>query len=179
MESIKPMTHDRASSERMRCMEVWGGNRGVDRNFETAGLKVWVYCRPYGEAVSGGDVYYLSSCASGRITRMLLADVSGHGELVSQVAVALRELMRRNVNYVRQTRFVQAMNQEFAEFAEEGGFATALVSTFFSPTQTYALCNAGHPPSSGFSRGHVRMVGAEKRERRPTCREGHPAWNCQ
>jgi hypothetical protein len=31
-------------------------------------------------------VYYLSSCASGRITRILLADVSGHGELVAGTA---------------------------------------------------------------------------------------------
>ena len=86
---------------RMQCMEVWGGNQSVERSVETAGLKIWVYSRPYGKAHSGGDVHYLSSCASGRITRMLLADVSGHGESVSQIAVALRDLMRQNVNYIR------------------------------------------------------------------------------
>ena len=123
------MNHNDA--ERMECMEVWGGNQCVDRSFQTPGLKVWVYSRPFGQAVGGGDVYYLSSCASGRITRMLLADVSGHGEMVSQMAVALRDLMRPNVNYIRQTRFVQAMNQQFSEFSEQGGFATALASTFF------------------------------------------------
>ena len=44
------------------------------------------------------------------------------------------------------------MNQQFAEFGEEGGFATALVSTFFAPTQTFALCNAGHPAPLLFRR---------------------------
>ena len=99
--------------ERMQCMEVWGGNEAVERSVQTAGLDIWVYNRPYGQAAGGGDVYYLSSCASGRITRILLADVSGHGEVVSQTAVGLRDLMRRNVNFVKQTRFVRAMNRQF------------------------------------------------------------------
>jgi len=131
--------------ERMKCMEVWGGNQAIQRNFLTPGLKIWVYSRPFGQSLGGGDVYYLSSCASGRITRMLLADVSGHGELVSQTAIGLRDLMRRNVNYIKQTRFVRAMDQQFNDLSDQGGFATALVSTFFSPTMTFSLCNAGHP----------------------------------
>lgn len=77
---------DQAEPNRMQCMEVWGGNQAVERSFQTPGLKIWVYSRPYGQAVGGGDVYYISSCASGRITRMLLADVSGHGELVAKIA---------------------------------------------------------------------------------------------
>ena len=84
----------------MECMEVWGGNHAIDRGFQTAGLTIWIYSRPFGQAEGGGDVYYLSSCASGRITRMLLADVSGHGQSVAQFAAQLRDLMRRNVAQV-------------------------------------------------------------------------------
>jgi sigma-B regulation protein RsbU (phosphoserine phosphatase) len=139
--------------ERMECMEVWGGNQAIQRKFLTPGLKIWVNSQPFGQAVGGGDVYYLSSCASGRITRMLLADVSGHGELVSKTAVGLRDLMRRNVNYIKQTRFVGAMNRQFTDLGEQGGFATALVSTFFATTKTYSLCNAGHPTPIIFRSG--------------------------
>ena len=57
------------------------------------GLSVWVYSRPHGSSLGGGDVYYLSLCASGRISRVLLADVSGHGELVSGLGVGLRDVM--------------------------------------------------------------------------------------
>jgi len=135
---------NRAPLERMQCMEVWGGNHCVERSFQTAGLDIWVWSRPYGQAVGGGDIHYLSSCASGRITRMLLADVSGHGEVVSQLAIGLRDLMRRNINYVKQARFVRTMNKQFTEYAEKGCFATALVSTFFAPTKTFTLCSAGH-----------------------------------
>jgi phosphoserine phosphatase RsbU/P len=132
-------------SGRMKCMEVWGGNRAVQRSIETPGLCTWVYSKPYGECKSGGDVYYLSSCASGRITRLLLADVSGHGDVISDVAIGLRDLMRLNVNYIKQTRLVSAMNEQFSTLTSNGDFATAVVSTFFAPTRTLTLCNAGHP----------------------------------
>ncbi len=132
--------------DRMRCMEVWGGNRAVQHSFEAAGLRIWAFSQPFENAKGGGDVYYLSSCASGRITRMLLADVSGHGEQVSNVAKGLRDLMRRNINVIKQTRFVSAMNRQFAAVNQGSNFATALVTTFFAPTKTLSVCNAGHPP---------------------------------
>lgn len=136
---------DSCKHERMQCMEVWGGNVRVEKHFHMTGLDVWVSCRPHGDAVAGGDVYYLSSCASGRITRILLADVSGHGEHVSDVALGLRDLMRQNVNKVSHRRFVEAMNQQFSASNGSGSFATAVVNSFFAPTQSLSLCNAGHP----------------------------------
>ena len=133
------------STERMQCMEVWGGNCEVNKAFEMPGLQTWVYSRPHGDSNVGGDVYYLSSCASGRISRMLLADVSGHGPEVSDLAKGLRDLMRKNVNVIRQTRFVEGMNRQFARLSEQGSFATALVATFFQPARRLSICNAGHP----------------------------------
>lgn len=126
-------------------MEVWGGNQPVDSGVVMAGLDAWVYSKPYAGAQAGGDVHYVSSCATGRITRLLVADVSGHGEAVAKTALALRGLMRRFVNYIDQTRFVRDMNGEFTTLSENGLFATAVVSTFFAPTGELSLCNAGHP----------------------------------
>ncbi len=136
----------RPTVQRMQCMEVWGGNREANKSFEMAGLRAWLYSRPCGGSDRGGDVYFISSCASGRITRLLLADVSGHGPLVSEIAITLRDLMREHVNYVKQTRLVSRMNREFAKLTRHGVFATAIVSTYFAPTRSLALCNAGHPP---------------------------------
>lgn len=135
----------------MTCMEVWGGNQAVDTSVELSGLDAWVYSRPYAGADAGGDVHYVSSCATGRITRLLVADVSGHGMDVSRIADQLRTLMRRYVNYIDQGRFVRAMNRQFAALAEAGRFATAVVTTFFAPTGLLSLCNAGHPPPMLFS----------------------------
>ncbi len=132
--------------EHMHCLEVWGGNTAVNKWFEMPGLTAWVYSRPHADSAGGGDVYYLSSCASGRITRILLADVSGHGERVSQVAVHLRELLRDHVNLIRQSGFVQAVNRKFSDTQPFGRFATAVIGTYFAPKRSYEFCNAGHPP---------------------------------
>jgi hypothetical protein len=134
------------SVERMQCMEVWGGNQQADLGVSMAGLDAWVYSRPYQGATGGGDVHYVSSCATGRITRLLLADVSGHGQAVAPIATSLRGLMRRYVNYLNQTKFVDEMNQQFADQSKDGTFATAIVTTFFAPTLDLTVSNAGHPP---------------------------------
>jgi serine phosphatase RsbU (regulator of sigma subunit) len=132
--------------ERMACMEVWGGNEVIDTSIRMPGLDAWIYAKPYKRAEFGGDVHYLSTCATGRITRLLLADVSGHGEEVNGVARVLRDLMRQFVNYLEQTKFVRMMNEKFTSLSESHVFATAVVATFFSPTMEFTLCNAGHPP---------------------------------
>ncbi|MBL8849366.1 MAG: serine/threonine-protein phosphatase [Planctomycetaceae bacterium] len=131
--------------DQMQCMEVWGGNFAVEREFQTSGLDVWLYSQPHLDHASGGDVYYLSSCASGRITRLLLADVSGHGAEVADSASQLRDLMRRHVNSISQTRFVEGLNEEFSRISDEGRFATAVVGTFFTLSGRFQLCQAGHP----------------------------------
>jgi hypothetical protein len=135
-----------AHTQMMQCMEVWGGNQPADSGVVMAGLDAWVYSRPHGDANGGGDVHYVSSCATGRITRLLVADVSGHGTEVSATAGKLRSLMRRYVNYIDQTRFVRALNDEFIALAQQKRFATAVAATFFGPMHSLSLCNAGHPP---------------------------------
>ena len=129
----------------MQCMEVWGGSQLTARTVELGGLDAWVYSKPFQQAQRGGDVYYASSCATGRITRLLLADVSGHGNTVAATAADLRTLMRRFVNRLDQTEFVRQLNQEFVALSIAGSFATAIVGTFFAPTGRLILSNAGHP----------------------------------
>jgi serine phosphatase RsbU (regulator of sigma subunit) len=126
-------------------MEVWGGNTQTNNGVSMLGLDAWVYSRPYQSAEAGGDVYYVSSCATGRITRLLVADVSGHGNAVRETAGVLRNLMRRYVNHLDQRHFVRSMNKQFTELSAAGCFATAVVTTFFGPTNYLTLCNAGHP----------------------------------
>ncbi|HEV2520993.1 MAG TPA: PP2C family protein-serine/threonine phosphatase [Candidatus Acidoferrales bacterium] len=132
-------------SQQMSCMEVWGGSQLTKRGVALGGLDAWVYSKPFGQAQRGGDVYYASSCATGRITRLLLADVAGHGNAVASTAADLRTLMRRFVNRLDQTEFVRLLNQKFTELSQVGSFATAVVATFFAPSQRLIVCNAGHP----------------------------------
>src|ERR1700680_1413043 len=113
-------------TQQMTCMEVWGGSQLTTRRVEMGGLDAWVCSKPFGEAQRGGDVYYASSCATGRITRPLLAEVAGHGNTVASTAANLRTLMRRFVNRLDQTEFVRVLNQQFAALSDAGTFATAV-----------------------------------------------------
>ena len=131
--------------QHMECMEVWSGSQLTARGVVFGGLDAWVYSKPHGEAQRGGDVYYASSCAAGRVSRLLLADVSGHGTTVAAIAADLRTLMRRFVNRWDQTEFVRLLNHRFSALSKTGTFATAIIGTFFSPDRRLILCNAGHP----------------------------------
>jgi serine phosphatase RsbU (regulator of sigma subunit) len=133
-------------AHQMTCMEIWGGNQPADGAVVLAGLDVWVHSRPYRQADGGGDIHYVSSCATGRICRLLVADVAGHGSDADAAARMLRGLMRKFVNFIDQRRFVGEMNRRFTALSESGAFATAIVATFFSPTRHLSVCNAGHPP---------------------------------
>jgi serine phosphatase RsbU (regulator of sigma subunit) len=135
-----------AEPRQLQCTEVWGGNQAVSTTLTMPGLDVWLHSQPDGAAESGGDVHYASSCAAGALSRMLIADVSGHGAGVSDIARRLRKLMRRHINQHRQTGFVRSMNQEFASLATMGHFATAVAYTYDAPSNRLEVCVAGHPP---------------------------------
>ncbi len=131
----------------LACSEVWGGNRATEAALVLPGLQAWVVAKPFQGEDAGGDVHYVSSCGTGRITRVLLADVSGHGEAVAGLAEDLRKLMQRYLNHVDPNKLAARLNQELrSSFGNTGRFATAVVVTFWSSTGGMSVCNAGHPP---------------------------------
>ncbi|HVU64914.1 MAG TPA: PP2C family protein-serine/threonine phosphatase [Phycisphaerales bacterium] len=127
------------------CMEVWGGSQAIDAAVSVPGNDVHVRSVPYQGAAAGGDIYYVSNCAAGIITRFFLADVSSHGQDVAHIASELRALMRRHINTADQSRFAVALNRAFAALDLAGRFATAVLVTYFAPTDHVIVCNAGHP----------------------------------
>jgi len=119
--------------------------RVINKQISMTGLIADVSSQPHGGDKNGGDVYYLTACASGRISRVLLGDVTGHGQRVAKTADKLRDIMRQNVNVIRQSNLMEGINREFNAISEDGGFATAVVATYFSPRQSLTVCIAGHP----------------------------------
>lgn len=134
-----------STTTHLQCLQVWGGTEAADQQLAMTGLDGYLYARPHQGAKRGGDVYYISSCASGRITRVLLADVAGHGSKVSETAQDLRSLMQRYVNFTNQQKFMKELNRRFAEVTETGRFATTVAMSFFAPTRRLSISNAGHP----------------------------------
>jgi serine phosphatase RsbU (regulator of sigma subunit) len=129
----------------LHCMEIWGGFEPVERSVSTPGLDLWVCSRPFHGAEQGGDVYYVTLCGGGVITRIVVADVSGHGASVAEFATSLRALLRKNINQKSQKRLVEKLNRQFGEMAGMQRFATALVMTYLASRDRLSVCNAGHP----------------------------------
>jgi serine phosphatase RsbU (regulator of sigma subunit) len=126
-------------------MEIWGGTSAVERWVATPGLDLWIYSKPHGDAREGGDIHYVSLCAGGVITRLIVADVAGHGLAVAECSAMLRGLMRKNINRKNATRMIRALNQQFVAQSRLHRFATALVGTYLALSDQFTLCNAGHP----------------------------------
>ncbi|HVP50809.1 MAG TPA: PP2C family protein-serine/threonine phosphatase [Terriglobales bacterium] len=113
---------------------------------ELPGLLGWVSSIPFGQAASGGDVHYLSVCSKGQVSRIVLADVAGHGESVSAVAERLRQVLRHHTDNWDQSALMRELNEAFQRGAQSVQFATAVVLGFYCVTGELLFTNAGHPP---------------------------------
>jgi phosphoserine phosphatase RsbU/P len=129
----------------LQCMDVWSGNHFVEHETATPGLELFVYSEPYDGATGGGDVHYVSRCAGGSVTRLVVADVSGHGSAVEETSEMLRGLMRRYINAKNQRSLVRSLNREFTQLTRIGRFATAVIATYLNHRQRFSIVNAGHP----------------------------------
>ncbi len=134
-----------SDSQNLHCMEIWGGIEPVESAVKTPGLDLWVYSRPFEGDEKGGDVHFVTLCGGGVITRIVVADVSGHGSSVAEFSSKLRSLLRKHINHKSQARLVERLNQEFAEMARLRRFATAVVATYLTSTDELSVSNAGHP----------------------------------
>jgi len=70
---------------RLDCTEIWGGIRNRDIEI-TAGKVIGSIYSAACEGGKGGDIYYFGVCKGDIITRLAIADVVGHGEVVSEVS---------------------------------------------------------------------------------------------
>ena len=144
---MKKTTHtqENRNNHALQCMEIWGSSSAANQGVSTPGLETWVWSVPFEQADGGGDVHYVSLCGGGLITRVILADVSGHGASVAEMARELRDLMARNINRKNQSRLIKELNKQFGELAKLRRFATAVVATYLNDRDQLTLCNAGHP----------------------------------
>ncbi|MGC8639633.1 MAG: PP2C family protein-serine/threonine phosphatase [Isosphaeraceae bacterium] len=148
-------------------MEIRGGSFAIEDAFDTPGLACYLYSLPFEGAERGGDVHYVSLCGGGVITRVVVADVSGHGASVAEFAETLRELMRKNINHKSQTRLVQALNRQFGEHAQLLRFATAVVATYLATKRSLTVCNAGHPRPLCYRKSQDRWSFLDRRADEP------------
>ena len=132
---------------RLKCAETWASNQETSSVADLPGLRVWVHSRPFGPGEAGGDVHYVSVCPSCIVSRIALADVSGHGRAVVSVSAKLRELMQKYLTALEQTNLMRDLNE--AVIAELDGvhYATMVAAGFHGRRGLLVMTNAGHPPA--------------------------------
>ena len=168
--NLKDVTHQsraRRNVNHMQCMEVWGGNEPVDSGVVMPGIDAWVYSRPCKDQSAGGDVHYVSTCAGGRLVRIVLADIAGHGERVANSGRQLHDLMRRFINQHDQVNMVRSLNRHFTMAPVHGVFATAVVMTFECIENQLTFSNSGHPSPLWYQQKHRRWTLLEPGTSRP------------
>ncbi len=130
---------------RIACAEVWGGVRNVDLDVCAGGLTVSVFSLAC-SGETGGDIYYLSVCSNDRMTRMVLADVRGHGEQVSHISAGIYDSLRHNINTLGCVGVLTDLN---AAIHGQGldALTTATVIGFNLTESRLYYSYAGHSPA--------------------------------
>ena len=131
----------------LNCLEIWGGNHRASHALELPGLTGWLHSEPTEQSNQGGDVHYVSVCAKGVLTRLALADVSGHGQSAGSVAVLLRSLIRKHIDTWDQSELMRELNTSLNSRVRYSQYASAILFAYYQPTRELVFTNAGHPPA--------------------------------
>ena len=81
---------------RLECKDLWGGIR--DRDIEvSAGKVIGSIYSASSEGSLGGDIYYFGVCKGDTITRLAIADVTGHGGAVSEISKYVYDALKAHM----------------------------------------------------------------------------------
>jgi hypothetical protein len=73
------------SNGRLECKELWGGIR-IGSIYSTSS-----------DGGIGGDIYYFGVCKGDTITRLAIADVTGHGKAVSEISQYVYDALKTHM----------------------------------------------------------------------------------
>ena len=127
------------------CARTWAGSERVASLLELPGLLAWVHSVPAGLSKVGGDVHYVSVCPGCVVSRVALADVSGHGKAVSTLAGKLRQLMQRYLPELEHDGLMRDLNQAVQDGLDGVHYATMVALGWHNERSSLLLANAGHP----------------------------------
>lgn len=128
---------------KIRCAEIWGGVTVTDREVATSGVKAIIFSSASG-AEKGGDIYYFSVCSDDMVTRIVLADLRGHGESASRLSQWLYESLEHHMDTLDGAGVLTELNQLVCAHGFEA-ITTAVVVSYYDGTLYYSY--AGHPPA--------------------------------
>ncbi len=84
------------SRQRIECKIIWGGIQNIDTEV-TAGKFIGSIYSAASEGGQSGDIYFFGICKVDIITRLAIADVTGHGDAVSEVSQYVYESLKAHI----------------------------------------------------------------------------------
>lgn len=130
--------------KKLQCAQIWGGIEEGDATIASPGLTATFFSSS-GEGKKGGDIYYVSLCNSTYITRVAIADVVGHGEIVSEMSQSLYDSLSRHVDDLNGDEVLSDINKD-AITKGITAITTGIVATYYREDKTFSYVYAGHPP---------------------------------
>lgn len=127
----------------LSCGEIWGGIRNCDEDVASEGLTASLYSVA-SDGGKGGDIYYLSLCENNMLTRMILADVVGHGEEASKISTYIYEAIKLHMNDTAGDEFLSELNRTALKIGLDA-LTTVVMAAFYKVNGTLHFANAGHP----------------------------------
>lgn len=129
---------------KLQCAEIWGGIEKEKADVASPGIRASLFASS-GAGAKGGDIYYLTLCNSTNITRMAIADIAGHGEIVSEISQSLFQSLKKYVDNLDGGDILADLNQ--ASIAQGiNAISTAAIATYYRHDGSFSYVYAGHPP---------------------------------
>lgn len=130
----------------IQCTEVWGGTGACDVSVQLAGMRGECFSRPHQGGAAGGDIHFLSVCGMSILSKIVLADVSGHGAESADVSGIIHAALLENIGAHDNSSMLAQVNEAFLQ-RRTGAFRfTTMVSLIFdSRDRSLVYAYAGHP----------------------------------
>jgi len=151
---------------KLQYAEIWGGFKKEKAVVASPGVTASLFASS-GRGAKGGDIYYLTLCNSSFITRMMIADIAGHGESVSKLSQSLYKALIKHVDNLDGSMILVDLNQE-AVSRGINAITTAAIATYYRHDGSFSYVYAGHPPILFKRKGKKTWQEARIRNERET-----------
>lgn len=128
----------------IQCSEIWGGNTQINTDLNAGALNISLFSKGT-DGDRGGDIYYVSVCGKEMLTRIAVADVSGHGQAVSAASHWLYSSLAAHMNDLQGDMILGDLNN-LVKNDDRDALTTAQIITFNKDDRHLHFSYAGHPP---------------------------------
>lgn len=131
----------------IECTEVWGGTGACEVSVQLAGVRGECYSLPFdGEEQEGGDIHFLSVCGINRLSKVVVADVSGHGAEAAELSRIIHDALVENVGDHDNSTMLRHVNETFLRRRTgEFTFTTMVALIIDREDRSLVYAYAGHP----------------------------------